>query len=140
MPKQANKSQTPASRLGFNPLVGNVMRQVVGQSQVVEAGKVDQKDLVEKLVERLKEQGIKSVTYRFPVGEITNFDLTILDLQRDLKGKRVNKNDVIRTSVNVFLEDWKKNKKESLVFKVMENWTNRNKWNLLTCSSYLDLL
>ncbi|MBU2592204.1 MAG: hypothetical protein ABH867_02215 [Patescibacteria group bacterium] len=122
MSKQANKKQAPVPRLGFNPLVDNVMRQMVGQSQIP---KVDQKDLVEKLVESLKEQGIKSVTYRFPMQEISSFDLAILDLQKALKGKRVNKNDVIRTSVNILLEDWKKNKKESLIFKIMENWINR---------------
>jgi len=118
-----------ANKLGSNPLIDSVVKQVVGadanDSAQQAAIKQTQAELAEALIERLKEQGIKSITYRFPVEEIAEFDLMIIDLQKALNGKRVNKNDVIRTGVNIVLEDWKKNKKDSLIYRVLNDWVNR---------------
>ena len=112
MAKQANK-------IGSNPLISSVIKQVVGQDPEAPSSP---KEFIGALLDRLKTQGIKSITYRFPVEEISEFDKTILDIQRALGGKRVNKNDVIRTSVNLTLEDWQRNGKKSLIFRLLSQW------------------
>lgn len=120
MAKQAIKKGPPKDRVGTNPLISSVVRQVVGANAGSQNIKESNEDLAKILLERLKNQGIKSITYRFPVEEIAEFDQMIMDLQKALSGKRVNKNDVIRSGVNTLLEDWKKNKKESVVFKLLK--------------------
>jgi len=118
-----------ANKLGSNPLIDSVIKQVIGPgaNEKSQGATLDQpqKEMAEALIERLKEQGIKSITYRFPVEEISEFDIMIMNLQKALNGKRVNKNDVMRTGVNILLEDWKKNKKDSLIYKVLNDWVNR---------------
>lgn len=115
---QANKG-----KLGSNPLADNVLRQVVGEEENNKfAGTSSNRhDLIEALFARLKGlQGIKSVTYRFPVEEITEFDQMVLDLQKALGGKRVSKNDVIRSGVNLLIEDWQRHGKNGLVFNLLK--------------------
>ena len=122
MPKQANK-------LGSNPLMNSVLKQVVGQNanqyDKETAIKQNRSELIRVLIKKLKNLGIKSVTYRFPVEEINEFDLMIMDIQKAFGGKRINKNDVIRTGVNILAEDWRKNKKDSLIYKILEEWLDR---------------
>jgi len=112
MAKQANREDN-------HPLISSVIKQVVGQDPEAPASP---EELITALIERLKNQGIKSVTYRFPIEEISEFDQTILDLQKALGGKRVSKNDVIRTGVNLILEDWQRNKRKSLIFRLLSRW------------------
>lgn len=111
---QANKS-----KIGFNPLVDTVMKQVVSQPAPQKGNSTDSK-MIKALLARLENQGIKSVTYRYPVEEIAEFDQMILDIQKGLGGKRVSKNDVQRTAVNFLLEDWQERGTNSLIFRVLK--------------------
>lgn len=88
-------------------------------------GSVNDREMVAALIARLKIQGIKSITYRFPVEEILEFDQMILDIQKGLGGKRVSKNDVMRSATNFFLEDWQKRGKNSIVFKMLSGWVQK---------------
>ena len=113
MVKQANK-------MGTNPLISSVVNQVIGQERD-SASSNSKNSLTKALLARLKSlQGIKSVTYRFPVEEIAEFDQMILDIQKALGGKRVSKNDVVRTGVNSLLEDWQNNGRNGLIFKLLQ--------------------
>lgn len=118
MAQQANKS----GKLGTNPLIDQVINQVVGKTKNETQLGFSEKEIIEALLARLKNQGIKSVTYRYPLEEITEFDQMILDLQKALGGKRVSKNDVQRTAVNFLLEDWQRRGRKSLIFKLLSRW------------------
>lgn len=109
-----------ANKLGSNPLIDNVIRQVVSSSKTT----FSEKEILETLLKRLEFQGIKSVTYRFPVEEISEFDQMVLELQKALGGKRVNKNDLVRTGVNYLIEDWQKKNKRGLVFRLFQKRVN----------------
>ena len=115
MSKQANK-------LGSNPLIDSVVKQVIGQTASDSNLDQSKNQIINDLIKKLEELGIKSVTYRFPIEEISEFDKMIMGLQKALGGTRVNKNDVIRTGVSFIVQDWKKNKKESLIFQLLKKW------------------
>ena len=110
MNKQAN------NKLGSNPLMESVFSQVTTQT----ASPQKSESLINALIQRLKIQGIKTVTYRFSLEEVNEFNKMILDMQTALNGTRVNKNDVIRTGVNALMEDWKNNKTKSVIFQFLE--------------------
>ncbi len=74
---------------------------------------------IETIRKAVKEIGKEAATYRFTQAEKRSLLETVYSF--NLKGNKTNENEITRIAVNFILQDFKTNKKESILDQVIES-------------------